>query len=198
MTFLKSLLTLLAIALALLERTRSGRGQHIEVPMFETMAQHVLGDHLGGHAWSPPAGAPGYLRTLNKQRRPYRTSDGHVCVIIYTDRHWRRFLDLVGEPQLYDSDARLRDIGTRTEHSDALTLDRGVFTKSDPAEIARSLKRSAEHSRRRKATPFRSAMSMLTFYINPAGNGLDTAQRKRLEAAKDELRDLFETDKGKD
>ncbi|KQX26139.1 MULTISPECIES: DUF3175 domain-containing protein [unclassified Sphingomonas] len=78
-----------------------------------------------------------------------------------------------------------------TEHSDALTLDRGVFAKSDPAEIARSLKHSAEHSRRRKATPFRSAMSMLTFYINRAGKDLPDKQRKILEAAKGELRKAF-------
>lgn len=78
-----------------------------------------------------------------------------------------------------------------TENSNALTLDRGVFTKSDPAEIARSLKESAEHSRRRRTTPFRSAMSMLTFYINRAGEDLPAKQRKILEAAKDELRKAF-------
>ena len=78
-----------------------------------------------------------------------------------------------------------------TENSNALTLDRGVFTKSDPAEIARSLKESAEHSRRRRTTPFRSAMSMLTFYINRAGEDLPAKQRKVLEAAKDELRKAF-------
>jgi hypothetical protein len=78
-----------------------------------------------------------------------------------------------------------------TEHSDALDLDRDVFKGHDPKEIAQSLKRSAEASGRRKATPFRSAMSMLTFYINRAGSGLDAEQRKILERAKDELRDLF-------
>lgn len=78
-----------------------------------------------------------------------------------------------------------------TEHSDALDLDRDVFKGHDPREIAQSLKRSAEASGRRKATPFRSAMSMLTFYINRAGSGLDAEQRKILERAKDELRDLF-------
>jgi hypothetical protein len=78
-----------------------------------------------------------------------------------------------------------------TEHSDALDLDRDVFKGHDPKEIAQSLKRSAETSGRRKATPFRSAMSMLTFYINRAGSGLDAEQRKILERAKDELRDLF-------
>lgn len=69
-----------------------------------------------------------------------------------------------------------------------------MFTKADPAEIAASLKRSAEHSHRRKGTPFQSAMSMLTFYINRAGDNLDAADRKRLEAAKDELRKAFHKD----
>jgi hypothetical protein len=78
-----------------------------------------------------------------------------------------------------------------TETSDALDLEEGVFTLEDPRAIARSLKRSAERSRRRKADPFRSAMSMLTFYVNRAGKQLPAAQRARLEAAKDELRDLF-------
>ncbi len=78
-----------------------------------------------------------------------------------------------------------------TKTSDALDLEPGVFTYDDPSEIARSLKRSAEQSRRRKADPFRSAMSMLTFYINRAGKQLPAAQRARLEAAKDELRVLY-------
>lgn len=77
------------------------------------------------------------------------------------------------------------------ETSDALDLETGVFAKDDPREIARSLKRSAERSRRRKSDPFRSAMSMLTFYINRAGKQLPAKQRARLEAAKSELRVLF-------
>jgi len=78
-----------------------------------------------------------------------------------------------------------------TEKSDALDLEPGVFAQSDPKKIARSLKRSAEHSERRKSSPFRSAMSMLTFYVNRAGQMLPDMQRKRLDAAKDELRALF-------
>ncbi|WP_198402657.1 DUF3175 domain-containing protein [Marinobacter salinus] len=78
-----------------------------------------------------------------------------------------------------------------TESSDALDLEQGVFALEDPREIACSLKRSAEKSRRRKSDPYRSAMSMLTFYINRAGKQLAPDQRDRLEAAKDELRDLF-------
>lgn len=78
-----------------------------------------------------------------------------------------------------------------TETSNALDLDTGVFSRDDPASIARSLKRSAERSRRRKADPFRSAMSMLVFYINRAGKKLPKQRRARLEAAKDELRGLY-------
>jgi hypothetical protein len=78
-----------------------------------------------------------------------------------------------------------------TEESDALTLERGVFKKSTPKAIAQSLKRSAERSRRRKSDPYRSAMSMLTFYINRAGKGLSATRKKKLERAKDELRALY-------
>lgn len=81
--------------------------------------------------------------------------------------------------------------GCVTRESDALDLDRAVFTLADPASIARSLKRSAERSRRRKAGPFQSAMSMLNFYINRAGRNLPARRRKVLEAAKEELRKLF-------
>jgi hypothetical protein len=76
-------------------------------------------------------------------------------------------------------------------HSDALDLEPGVFKRVDPRSIARSLQRSAERSQRRKSSPFRSAMSMLNFYINRAGKDLDSRQRARLEAAKSELRRLY-------
>ena len=78
-----------------------------------------------------------------------------------------------------------------TQTSNALDLDQGVFSKDDPRSIARSLKRSADRSKRRKSDPFRSAMSMLTFYINRAGKQLSMARRERLEAAKEELRALY-------
>lgn len=77
-----------------------------------------------------------------------------------------------------------------TRESNALDLEEGVFTWDDPRRIARSLLRSAKASSRRKAEPFRSAMSMLTFYINRAGSNLDDGQRRILERAKDELRRL--------
>jgi len=81
--------------------------------------------------------------------------------------------------------------GKVTRESNALDLKQGVFSLRDPKAIARSLKRSAEHSRRRKSSPFRSAMSMLTFYINRAGKDLPASRKKVLDKAKDELRGLF-------
>jgi hypothetical protein len=81
-----------------------------------------------------------------------------------------------------------------TRESDALDLDRGVFTQRDPKRIAVSLKRSAERSRRRKADPYRSALSMLTFYINRAGKNLPASRRKTLMRAKGELRKQFHRD----
>jgi len=78
-----------------------------------------------------------------------------------------------------------------TTESHALELEPDVFTLEDPRKIALSLKRSADRSKSRKADPFRSAMSMLTFYINRAGKNLDSKRKERLEQAKDELRDLY-------
>lgn len=81
--------------------------------------------------------------------------------------------------------------GKANRESNALDLDRGVFTWSDPKKIARSLKRSAEESLRRKASPFQSAMSILNFYINRAGKNLPDSRRKVLDEAKIELRKIF-------
>lgn len=84
-----------------------------------------------------------------------------------------------------------------TEHSDALDLEEGVFAQDDPKDIARSLKRSAERSKRRKGSPLQSAMSMLTFYINRAGDNLSKREREKLEQAKHELRVLFGREEAK-
>ncbi|MGV6476297.1 DUF3175 domain-containing protein [Azotobacter vinelandii] len=99
-----------------------------------------------------------------------------------------------GDPHETQSPTEERQRWSRqvTENSDALDLEPGVFTWADPRAIARSLKASAERSERRKTTPFRAAMSMLTFYINRAGRQLSGERKARLEAAKDELRVLFE------
>lgn len=96
-------------------------------------------------------------------------------------------------PEKKDSDKKWSQRVTET--SDALDLEGGVFTLHDPREIALSLKRSAEQSHKRKSEPFRSAMSMLTFYINRAGENLPEERKKVLEEAKDELRLLFDRPK---
>jgi hypothetical protein len=89
------------------------------------------------------------------------------------------------------ADKRQRWSAEVTRHSDALDLEKGVFTLKDPKRIAASLKHSAEASRRRKADPYRSALSMLTFYINRAGKNLPASRRRVLMRAKDELRRQF-------
>ena len=90
------------------------------------------------------------------------------------------------------SNARKRRWSARvTKHSDALDLERDVFKSKDPHKIALSLKRSTERSKRRKGTPYQSAMSMLNFYINRAGKNLPKTRQRTLERAKDELRDVF-------
>jgi crotonobetainyl-CoA:carnitine CoA-transferase CaiB-like acyl-CoA transferase len=108
-----------AVLAALFHRERTGEGQAVEVPMFETMVAFNLVEHLAGHAFEPPLGEAGYPRLLTRFRRPFRTRDGYVCLLPYTDRNWRDFFELAGRPELRD-DPRFRDIGSRTEHSEAL------------------------------------------------------------------------------
>jgi crotonobetainyl-CoA:carnitine CoA-transferase CaiB-like acyl-CoA transferase len=93
-----------AVCAALYRREKSGAGQRVDVPMFESMLQTVMGEHLGGYTYEPGTGEkqgePGYSRMLSKERRPYRTTDGHVCVLIYNDKQWRAFFELIGRPDL--------------------------------------------------------------------------------------------------
>ena len=71
--------------------------------MFETLAQFVMGDHLGGHSFEPPIGPTGYARLLAPHRKPYATADGYLSVLIYNDKHWQAFFDVIGRPELRDS-----------------------------------------------------------------------------------------------
>ena len=104
------------ITAALYHQSRSGTGQKLELPMFEMMASFVLADHLGGASFEPPIGPPGYTRMLVPNRRPYRTADGYICVMVYTDRHWRAFFKLIGREQDFDSDPRYTNMTTRNEN----------------------------------------------------------------------------------
>jgi crotonobetainyl-CoA:carnitine CoA-transferase CaiB-like acyl-CoA transferase len=92
-----------AIAAALYHRERSGMGQAIEVPMFEVMAHYVLSAHMYGRTFEPPLGSSGYPRLLAADRRPYQTSDGYVCALVYNDKQWRAFLKLVERPELIET-----------------------------------------------------------------------------------------------
>jgi crotonobetainyl-CoA:carnitine CoA-transferase CaiB-like acyl-CoA transferase len=109
-----------AILAALWHRSRTGEGQQLDIPMFETMAGFVLADHMGGRLFDPPEGPVGYARLLSKDRRPYATSDGYVCVVIYNDRQWQRFLEVLGRPEVWRDDPRFQTIETRTRHIDAI------------------------------------------------------------------------------
>ncbi|PAY04576.1 CoA transferase [Bradyrhizobium sp. UFLA03-84] len=107
-----------AILAALFHRERTGVGQAIEIPMFETMAQFVLGDHMAGRSFDPPIGPPGYSRLLSPDRRPYQTSDGYICALVYSDKQWNAFFAKIGLAEEADRDPRLNSISARTRNYD--------------------------------------------------------------------------------
>lgn len=107
-----------AIIAALYHRARTGEGQEIEVPMFETMAQFVLADHMGGRSFDPPEGDMRYLRLMSRTRGPFQTRDGDLSLVVYTDRNWRDFTALVGQPELMDADPRFASRESRTRHAE--------------------------------------------------------------------------------
>ena len=109
-----------AVTAALFARERTGQGQAIVVPMFEAMAQFVLGDHMAGLTFEPPLGDAGYTRLLTPHRRPYATQDGMLCVLIYNDKHWRSFFEAIGEADGLGRDPRFATHGARAEHIDAV------------------------------------------------------------------------------
>lgn len=107
-----------AILAALFHRERSGEGQAIEIPMFETMAQFVLGDHMAGRSFEPPIGPPGYSRLLSPDRRPYQTSDGYICALVYSNKQWNALFAKIGLADESERDPRLNDISARTRNYD--------------------------------------------------------------------------------
>jgi len=108
-----------AVTAALFARERTGRGQFVEVPMFETMVAFVLAEHLFGHCFAPPQGDLGYTRVLGAWRRPYKTRDGYICMMAYTEAQWRKFWNAVGKPEICD-DPRFDSIATRSHNVIAL------------------------------------------------------------------------------
>ena len=89
-----------AICASLVHRDRTGRGQRVDIPMFETMASFVMGDHMGGLTYEPPLDKGGYPRHLSRDRRPYKTSDGYISVIVYNDKQWKSFFQATGRSDL--------------------------------------------------------------------------------------------------
>lgn len=112
------LTALYGILAALFFRERTGSGQEVDVSMFEMMVSYVLIEHMNGWTFDPPVGPPIYPRTVSEHRRPYRTSDGYVAVMLYTDAHWRRFFASQGMALM--DEPRFASIGGRTEHIDEL------------------------------------------------------------------------------
>lgn len=108
------------ILAALMQRERTGQGSYVNVAMFETMAEFVLADHMGQRTFDISQGETGYSRLLTPHRKPYRTADGHIAVIVYNDKHWRSFFDVIGDPERYRSDARFNSAAARAENYDAI------------------------------------------------------------------------------
>ena len=104
-----------AVSAALYRREKSGKGQRVDVPMFEHLLQIVLGEHLGGHTFEPQQGEAGYARMLAPDRRPYRTSDGYVCALIYNDKQWRAFFDVIAQPEMF-KDPKFSNQEIRSKH----------------------------------------------------------------------------------
>jgi len=110
-----------SISMALYERERSGQGQAIEVPMFETMVAYTLVEHLAGETFCPPQGGMRYERILSPNRKPYRTKDGYLCLLPYTTPQWTRFFEVVGRPELA-ADQKVIDPSARSQHIGELYL----------------------------------------------------------------------------
>jgi formyl-CoA transferase len=109
-----------AVGMALFARERTGLGQQVCVPMFETLVAFNLHEHLWGAAFDPPLGSGiGYVRLLSAHRRPYETRDSHICVLAVTDDQWQRLLPAIGRPELLD-DERFRTLDTRIRDIDAV------------------------------------------------------------------------------
>ena len=106
-----------AILAALYSREKTGRGQFVEIPMFETMVAFIMVEHLHGRSYVPEQGTPGYARVLAPWRRPYPTADGYLCMLAYTDAQWRRFWSEVGKPEMMQ-DARFVDMAARSRNID--------------------------------------------------------------------------------
>ena len=130
-----------AVTSALFCRERTGKGQAIEVPMFETLAQLVLGDHMAGRTFEPPLEPLRYTRMVAPHRAPYATRDGYVCVLVYNDKHWRSFFRLIGREEMFDFDPRFSSQEARSRRiAEVYEFVAGEMAKRTSAEWLRLLK----------------------------------------------------------
>ena len=113
-----------AVIAALFHRERTGEGQEVEVPMFETLVSYVMAEHLFGHAFEPPQGPAGYTRLLSRNRRPFRTRDGYIALLPYLNEHWQVFCTLAGRQDLVE-DPRFADLAARLENIDEVYREVG-------------------------------------------------------------------------
>src|SRR5688572_1925020 len=104
-----------AVSAALYYREKSGKGQRVDVPMFEHLLQIVLGEHLGGYTFDPQEGEAGYARMLAPDRRPYQTKDGYVCALIYNDKQWKAYFEVLGKPEMF-RDEKYSSQESRSRH----------------------------------------------------------------------------------
>ena len=126
-----------AVMAALLQRERTGEGQEVEVPMLETMTAFVMAEHMGGLTFDPPLGPPGYSRMLAPDRRPHRTADGHICILPYSDRHWRDFFRVAGRPGIGRRPAPRRRANPQPPRRRALCAGRRMRARQDHRLLAR-------------------------------------------------------------
>jgi crotonobetainyl-CoA:carnitine CoA-transferase CaiB-like acyl-CoA transferase len=140
-----------AISTALFARERSGRGQFVEIPMFEQMVAFVLGEHLFGHNFVPPMGPLGYTRVTAPWRRPYKTADGYLCMMAYTQAHWRKFWNAVGKPEML-TEPRFDSIASRAHNIVALYEIAGNCIADKTTDEWLSLLRELEIPAARMAT----------------------------------------------
>lgn len=129
---------------ALYHREKTGRGQRIDIPMFETMVSHLLGDHISGATYDPPLGPPGYARLLAPERRPYKTSDGFVCAVIYNDKQWAAFYAALGSRCAeIENDPRFANLNIRTRHINELQqIVAKIFTERTTHEWLQLLEKA--------------------------------------------------------
>jgi len=135
------LATVNAVTSALFCRERTGKGQAVEVPMFETLAHMVLGDHMGGRTFEPPLSPARYERMLAPHRVPYATRDGYVCVLVYNDKHWRSFFKLIGREEMFESDPRFSSQEARSRNiGEVYAFVAEIMLTRTSAQWLRSLK----------------------------------------------------------